>query len=338
MLSSSGDVLSIYYQNVGGLNSCLEDYLVASSDCCYDIIVVTEIWRTQSTISGQVLDRQYEVFRCDRGPHNSRKARGGGVLIAVRRGIKARLIEDDAWIGVEQIWLAITLFDRNLYLCVIYIPPDRTRDVSLIEAHTDSVSSIVDRASSMDDIVIVGDFNMPGVCWKSSNNGFLYPDAAHSTLNMGMVSILDRYSTATLKQINYIVNENGRSLDLCFVSSCDTAPPISLAPAPLVKIVAHHPPLHLSIEKRSIDEAKDNPAPVVYDFRRADYDSITRLLFTLGWENILDRNDVSASTQTLSHILLYAIDRHVPKKTVIAGVLHGRLLNYASSKGRKEPH
>lgn len=77
--------LHVYYQNVGGMNSTINDYLLASTDNCYDIIALTETWLNERTSSSQVFDSNYAVFRCDRCSSNSRKSAGGGVILAVRQ-------------------------------------------------------------------------------------------------------------------------------------------------------------------------------------------------------------------------------------------------------------
>lgn len=153
----------IYYQNVGGMNSRVNDYRMAVSDSCFDIIVLTETWLDSRTLSSQVFGTDYEVFRCDRNPNNSRKLTGGGVLVAVRSRLKAKLIEKESWKCLEQVWVSIKLGDRSLLLCTLYIAPDRVRDNELIEAHCDSVITAMESANPVDDIFILGDFNLPGI-------------------------------------------------------------------------------------------------------------------------------------------------------------------------------
>ena len=93
----------MYYQNIGGMNSVVDDFRVAVSDLCYDIIVLTETWLDSRTLSRQVFGNNYEVFRCDRNAENSRKSTGGGVLVAVNSKFQARTLEDDASLSLEQV-------------------------------------------------------------------------------------------------------------------------------------------------------------------------------------------------------------------------------------------
>lgn len=244
--------LHVYYQNVGGMNSTVNDYLLASKDHSYDIIAICETWLNDNTLSTQVFDRSYDVFRCDRCPANSQKLSGGGVLLAIRRELKPRILPNDSWISVEQVWVEIKLSDRSLFFCVFYLPPDRVRDSTAIAVHTNSIATVRSKLKPLDEMVICGDFNLPGIKWQLSRFGFLYPDADHSTLSSNAITLLDSYSTNLLQQINHVENVNGRTLDLCFVSNVDSAPVIFEAAAPLVKLVHYHPPLHLVLENCSV--------------------------------------------------------------------------------------
>ncbi|XP_058821205.1 uncharacterized protein LOC131683342 isoform X1 [Topomyia yanbarensis] len=313
-LGQRRDKLLLYYQNVGCINSTVEEYRLAVSDNSFDIIVFVETWLNDDTLSSQVFGTGYEVFRCDRNLRNSRKSTGGGVLVAVHRSLKARVVEKTCWDCLEQVWSIIELGDRKLYLCALYVPPDRVRDIEYVDAHGSSVFTFLEDAKSVDEIIILGDFNLPSISWKSSRNGFLYSDSDHSVLHSGAARLLDSYSSATLLQINPIANENNCHLDLCFVSDQVFATSVVMAPSPLVKPVAHHPPLIAMIDRTLAHNYIVPPVLVSYDFHKADHHSIADLFSTLDWLNILDPEDVDTAVQTFSNVLDYVIDRHVPKK------------------------
>ena len=303
-----------YYQNVGGMNSCTDDYLLSCSDECYDIIALTETWLNEGTLSTQVIGTNYNVFRTDRSPANSRKSIGGGVLLAVHRRFDSCLVDNISGKCVEQVWVQIRLARFSLYFCVVYLPPDRTRDMTLIDAHTNSLRDIAANALPTDEFVIVGDYNFSSLKWRSCSDGFLFPDPGMSSFHDGINSMLDCYSVNLLRQINPIVNENNRILDLCFVSNTDYAPKILVPPHPLVKNVRHHPPLHLTLE--AVRSSTDDSAcdVVSYNFKKADYRSIMDFLTNINWTETLDNENVNLAAQTFSNILNYAIDRHVPKR------------------------
>ncbi|XP_062541865.1 uncharacterized protein LOC134209859 [Armigeres subalbatus] len=169
--------------------------------------------------------------------------------------------------------------------------------------------------NASDEIIIIGDFNLPGISWSSSCNGFLHIDMERSSLHSHASKLLDYYSTATLRQINHVTNENNRSLDLCFVSAQDAAPLILHAPSPLVKVVNHHPSLILKLNNTRANVVA-SIEPIIYNFHNADHHSIAEFFATLDWVDILGGCDAENAALTLSHIIGHVIERHVPKKIV----------------------
>ncbi|XP_055591568.1 uncharacterized protein LOC129743557 [Uranotaenia lowii] len=258
----------------------------------------------------------YVVFRCDRSPLNSKKSTGGGVLLAVKSRFTAQLIEDSSWNDLELLWARIDLGDRKLYLCVVYVPPDRSTDLVVAESFSHCLSKISSICSPEDDILVIGDFNMPGLKWCPSHGAFLFPDPMRSYFSAPSNIFLDSLSTATLRQINSFENENGRRLDLCFINEGFRNPTIDLAPAPLVKVVSHHPALVVSIDVTDINAPVEETASFYQDFKNVDYEAISLVLDSIEWENELDLSNPNAAAATFSNILNYIIDRHVPKRSL----------------------
>ncbi|XP_038122448.1 uncharacterized protein LOC119771121 [Culex quinquefasciatus] len=299
------------------MNTRALEYCLACSAVSYDVIAVTETWLKASTLSTQVFGNGYEVFRGDREQFvNSQKRDGGGVAIAVRHGLRARIVVSDEWKCAEQVWVAIDLDDHTVFICAAYIPPDQTSSANVFEINAASVLAVSAMARPYDELIVLGDFNLPGLIWRPSGDGFLYADSALSTQAAHVTEFLDSYSSSLLQQINSFPNENNVVLDLCFVSCPDTAPPLVIAPAPLVKDVRHHPPLLLSLPVRLATEHTPVVCEVRYDYRNLDVPSMLELLQSIDWENTLDKDNLDEAVQTFTNILSYAIDRHVPKKPV----------------------
>ncbi|XP_055523037.1 uncharacterized protein LOC129717209 [Wyeomyia smithii] len=293
----------------------IEEYLLACSDESYDVIVFTETWLNDRTLSCQIFGDNYDVFRTDRCPLNSTKPIGGGVLIAVNHRFKAVLIENKSWASIEQVWIRLKLSGYSLFLCPIYIPPDRARDATLTNTHCNSINTICEQALPNDEVVVFGDFNFSGVKWRSSPDGFLFADPMVSSFHHGINNLLDCYSSNLLRKINHINNENGRILDLCFVSNVDCAPGINIAASPLVKTVTYHPALHLTT-RTTLSDLCCTVDTVCYDFNKADYDSILNILLKINWNEELDNDNIDTAVQVFSNIMSYVIDRHVPKRVV----------------------
>ncbi|XP_062710811.1 uncharacterized protein LOC134288896 [Aedes albopictus] len=308
-----------YYQNVGGINSSIAEYQLALSDGSYDVYAFTETWLNDDTISNQLFDDSFVVYRQDRSPSNSNKSIGGGVLLAVRSGFRSRLINPPNCSSVEQLWVAISTVDAKIYVCIVYIPPDRVNDISLIESHIDSLNWVVSQMAPRDNVVILGDFNMSTISWQRDPRGAFFPCSSRSSLGEPSRELLDAYCTAGLKQMVGVENENNRSLDLCFVSNELTVDcMVTQAPAPLVKIERHHLPLLINLEKKPHRCFHDTSESITYDFSRAKFDEMDGFLARVDWNGILSNSDVNLAASVLLYAidqLLYAIDQFVPKKS-----------------------
>ncbi|XP_055542939.1 uncharacterized protein LOC129728519 [Wyeomyia smithii] len=307
--------ISLYYQNTGGINTSLADYQLACSDACYDIYAFTETWLNNNTLSHQLFNETYSVYRHDRSVLNSNKSTGGGVLIAVCSSFKSRLLKPPEDLTAEHLWVAISTLTGTLFICVMYVPPDRVNDCSLIEKHTLSLEWIVSQMEARDNIVIIGDFNLSTISWLHSSHNFRFPDYSRSSIRPASFALLDAYSTARLQQVNGVLNTNNRLLDLCFISE-DLGQNCSLlqALAPLVKYCRHHPPLLLTLEMHPEHRFEEIAEAVHYDFNRANFVGMNNFLAGVDWNTSLACDDANSAASTVCNILLYAIDQFVPKK------------------------
>ena len=88
---------------------------------------------------------------------NDRRSRGGGVLVAVNDSIPSLFISSPA--DLEVIVVQI-YFTNPLNLCTVYVPPN-----SGVLYFNSLLSFLSDMLSSDVPCIIVGDFNLPNICW-----------------------------------------------------------------------------------------------------------------------------------------------------------------------------
>ena len=311
---ASSNIL-MYYQNVGGINSSLAEYQLAFTDLCYDVYALAETWLNGNTLTNQLFDNSYSVYRQDRSSLNSNKRSGGGVLLAVRSCFKSRLLNPPGCATVEQVWVAISTADSLLYICAIYIPPDRVNDDNLVDNHIESLNWVISQLQPRDKIVILGDFNLSAITWHRGSLGTLFPLTSQSSIGSAARKLLDAYCTAGLKQMSQVENESNRMLDLCFVSEdvCENCT-IMEAPSPLVKMCRHHPPVLTKLVISTLRCFHDTSESVSYDFRRANFSGMNDFLASVKWDEVLRGYNANLAASTISSILMYAIDQFVPVK------------------------
>lgn len=289
---------------------------MACSDASYDIYAFTETWLNSNTVSRQIFGMDFSVYRTDRSRATSPKNSGGGVLLAVRATFRSRQLYPPNCTGVEQLWVSISLQTKVIFVCVLYLPPDRLSDPDLIDQHLNSLFWIVSKMNANDDMVVIGDFNLSSIKWTLNDAGFLYPQSNCSNIGPLAAALLDSYSTAGLLQLNSVTNENHRLLDLCF-SSRELVPSCSVheAPEPLVKHCRHHPPLQVSLKLHQDISYRNIVESISYDYRKADFGGMTAFFENVNWDDELRDRDVNASSTIFTNIVGYAIEQFVPKKT-----------------------
>lgn len=216
--TSSQHDLRVFYQNVRGLRTKIDSFHLAVADSEYDVIVLTETWLDDSILSTQLFNGSFSVFRTDRSPLNSRKSRGGGVLIAVSSHLCCHVDPAPVSQSLEQLWVKIKLQTHSLSVGVLYLPPDRRSDISLIQQHVDSIGCVLAGLSPGDGAILLGDYNHPEMRWISSDNGGLKIDFHNTRLTTAGSSLYDAFCFHGLTQINHIENSNSRTLDLILVN------------------------------------------------------------------------------------------------------------------------
>jgi hypothetical protein len=90
---SSSSALSIYYQNVRGLNSKTVTFFNSAASCDFDLIAIAETWLHDGLGNDELFNQTYTVFRKDRNFCCSNKSRGGGVLLAVKTTLFSQQIK-----------------------------------------------------------------------------------------------------------------------------------------------------------------------------------------------------------------------------------------------------
>jgi hypothetical protein len=76
--------MSIYYQNTCGLKTKTKTFYKNLLNSEHSIVSITKTWLQEHISSNELFDDGYFVVRNDRNLSLTRKADGGGVLVALR--------------------------------------------------------------------------------------------------------------------------------------------------------------------------------------------------------------------------------------------------------------
>jgi len=125
----------------------------------YDLIALTETWWDESH-DWSVAINGYRLFRRDR-----RGKRGGGIFFYIKKSMQfEELFLKNSHEQVESLGaLQLETGEKgNLVVGVYYRPPDQG------EPTDEAFFLQLQKALHLQSLILLGDFNHPNMCWKSS--------------------------------------------------------------------------------------------------------------------------------------------------------------------------
>ena len=279
----------------------------ALSGCDYDAVALTETW-LNSTFLDSELTTDYTLYRCDRCSTGNVLRRGGGVLIAVKKTLNSCLITPYADSDLEQIFVRIKLHNSLLFIGAIYLPPNTNAE--RYQKHVECIEKVCDSAGENDKIVVVGDYNLPRIEWFRDDE--LGSMNARSLMSESESVLLETVASLGLHQMNEIANQNGRILDLAFVSDPDNSECVECV-LPLMKVDVHHIPIVLILED-TIETSLLTHNNYYYDFEHCNFLAMHDALLNKDWCSILSVGSVDEAADNFYTHLFDLIREHVPVK------------------------
>lgn len=308
----TGHKLSFFYQNVRGLRTKIDAFFLAVTACHYDVIILTETWLDAQILSPQLFGNSYTVFRNDRNQQNSRKARGGGVLIAISSRIRCCGEPSPVHESLEQIWVKLKLPRFSISVGVVYLPPDRKADMFSIKNHVESIESVFSNLGSHDHAFLFGDYNQSDLVWNTTSTSPTL-DVIRSSVSKACSNLLDGFCLNRLTQINHILNRNGRLLDLVLVNESALGNCIlSEAVEPLSALDSDHPALELEACLPDPIEFDDAPCAYGFDFRKADFDGLNEALLRYDWQFLETVDSIDDAVNSFTRVIEAALLDYVP--------------------------
>jgi hypothetical protein len=275
----------------------------------YDIILITETWLKAYVYDGEFIDERYTVYRRDRTISDFYdKMDGGGLLIAVKKSIiSTRLVHKEC--RADDLWILIDITEgkisRRIGICLVYTlclsDPLKHKELTTL------LENVTRVAAEMDEIMVMGDFNLSFIKWsKSSDDNCLVAENYSNKLGHTLVDFL---SATNLSQRNDVINVDDKILDLVLTNiSCS----VSLAES-LSKVDPYHPPLEITLNLCS-NLFLNNNSRTGYNYFKADYYKITSELRVVDWEKSLgDCNHVEEMVSIFYDKLNSIVSLNVPK-------------------------
>uniref|UniRef100_A0A183S9X8 Endo/exonuclease/phosphatase domain-containing protein n=1 Tax=Schistocephalus solidus TaxID=70667 RepID=A0A183S9X8_SCHSO len=155
-VSPKNRALKVISANVQSLFYKLDDLRNVVDEIKPDVMAFTETWLTTDITDSEISLRGYQHFRKDR------PSRGGGVIVYVTRKLTAIADINIPLRNVEVLSVTISAkYSRPLTISVVYRSPYQISDQNLI------LITELYKASEKEDVLIVGDFDAPGIDWRT---------------------------------------------------------------------------------------------------------------------------------------------------------------------------
>ena len=278
----------------------------------YDCIAIQETWFTDEILDGEILyNSDHNVFRRDRDVDTSDKQSGGGVMLAMASHLSCTR-RYDLETAIAIMWVEVVVNDAySIFVGNVYLPPKFKVDA--LELFEESLEKLSLMKKENDSVVILGDFNMH-IVWTLNRDG--YADIVNVNnlppLHGRFVEILNYYD---LFQHNTHPTSNGNQLDLVLTNKLNAK--VDLADKATTST-------HLALEANiSFDmTCKKNPPSsntrTVYNFKKADWDSIFLALSYICWSNLLSFPNVHEALDYFYTLCFAVMNDHIPIVTVKA--------------------
>ncbi|KAK4821712.1 hypothetical protein QYF61_027784 [Mycteria americana] len=277
--------LKCLYTNARSMGNKQEELEAIVHQENYDMVAITETWWGDLHNWSAAMDG-YKLFRRDR-----RGRRGGGVALYVKECLDS-LELDDGDDRVECLWVRIRgkANKADIVVGVCYRPPNQDEE-------TDELFyKQLGEASRSLALVLVGDFNLPDVCWK-------YSTAERKESRRFLECVADNFLTQLVSE----PTREGTPLDLLFTNR-----------EGLVSHVMVGGCLgqsdHNMIEFLIRGEATRGVSKTAtLDFRRAHFGLFRRLVKRVPWEAALKGKGVQEGWTFFKEEVLKAQERAVPR-------------------------
>lgn len=305
--------IEIYYQNIRGMRTKLNEIRLQILSSNYDILCLTETWLNPSINSNEIFDSRYTVYRSDRNVNVHDKSDGGGVLLALRSSLfacKMNFVTDSH--VIDSIFVKIRLnMTEYLVLGVVYFNIRIKFDD--YKRFCDSLTDLVVSAPSNLKFLIIGDFNLSCIEWHLDTSSVI---AAKCYEGRTADYLINTLGITGLSQHNLVMNHQNKLLDLALSNIPPKHIQITNSVHALSKIDPFHPPLQVDVRLNRLKFQSVNLLPSI-NFRHLRYSLIVKELQKIDWDILFVNKNINEMVEAFYNVLLAAVLNHSANKTKV---------------------
>ncbi|GAB0207545.1 hypothetical protein GRJ2_003220200 [Grus japonensis] len=276
--------LKCIYTNACSMGNKQKELEAIMQQDSYDLVAITETWWDDSRDWSAAMDG-YKLFRRDR-----QGRRGSGVALYVRECFDC-IEPKDCDDKVECLWVRMRgkANKADILLGVCYRPPNQDEEAA--EAFYKGLEEVSQSLA----LVLMGDFNLPDVCWK-------YNTAERKQSRRFLECVEDNFLTQLVSE----PTRGGASLDLLFTNREGLVGDVVVRGR---LGLSEHEKIEFSIHgevRRGVSKT------TTMDFWRADFGLLRTLVERVPWETVLKGKGVQEGWAFFKKEILKAQEQAVP--------------------------
>ncbi|XP_050514926.1 uncharacterized protein LOC126890122 [Diabrotica virgifera virgifera] len=290
-----------FYTNLATLNSKFNELLCNIQNLNPQIILITETWLTSNDLDSLYNIDNYSLYRCDR-----RNRRGGGTCIYLSSEITNNFSVTSLDITVPNIeLLGLKICHKNsfvIHLVCVYRPGDSRL------ADDDSLIASLDELSSLENLIVIGDFNFRDISWPITDPPSDLSTSKNVFTDFVLNSNLHQFITEPTR---FRINNLPSILDLVFSNDPHvlTHPLIS---SPVGN--SDHAVITFHIQF-NLQYCTPNVNKTVYEI--IDFENANRQLADIDWNDVFgDIRDPVVFWDKFLHVVNFCKNQNTVKKTI----------------------
>ena len=287
--------LQIFYSNVRGLLSKLNQIRVIASCDKPDFIMITETWINDNISNKEIYIDNYQILsRYDRADTSA--GIGGGLLIYAKTSLTVCEVQNSCNFN-QYIHVKVkneeNVCDTNLYL--VY-RPHKLYNCDNVKLNNENLTNLLSSANGHS--IFIGDFNYRDIDW---NNCTARGDQAKLFLD----AVNDNFFT---QMVNFPTHSSGSTLDLVLTSNANLITDIEDC-----GFIGKSDHKAIKIEVMTGVKQKDKPK-FVDDWSNADLETMKTVLRNVNWHENFSHLSTEEAWNNFKNVLSNLKEKYVPKK------------------------
>ena len=200
---------------------------------------------------------------------------------------------------MEVIAIKVYLPKKQISICTVYSPPN---------PRTNSFMDLVDFLTSLSQVeknlIIIGDFNLPDICWTS-----LSGSSPLSNLFCDFV-----FESNLSQLLSCPTHVKGHTLDLLLTNNENLVRHLSVESTPMSQLSNHYN-ICFNIVNCPSTSRRHSPLSV-FDYSKGDYEGLCNYLLDIDYSLCLQSGSIEYVWSYLKHVILSGMNMFIPKRRV----------------------